>query len=314
MDNLTHTRIAIGVEYAGTEFSGSQLQVGARTVQQELEAALNVFFRTGESRAIKVHFSGRTDSGVHAQGQVAHFDLSDDFLKRCSHSGNAGISLGVPWPGAAIGEPPSGTIQAASLTSALSSSALQSMCWALNGILPKDVSIVQAQIVQHDFHARYSARRRTYVYRILNRPQRSALRQATHHFLNSPLQLESMKAAAKLILGRHDFSSFKSSNRQKINPVCLVDRSEILNKGEGELEFWISADHFVYNMVRIIVGTLIEVGLNKRAPSALSEALAGKDRHLAGPTAPPWGLCLYSVDYPAEFNLFLKDSQVGSCE
>jgi tRNA pseudouridine38-40 synthase len=140
------------------------------------------------------------------------------------------------------------------------------------------------------------------------------LKQNSHHFLNTPLNLEAMKTAAAALLGQHDFSAFKSSNRQKINPVCRVDRAEILNKGEGELEFWISADHFVYNMVRIIVGTLIEVGLNKRAPSDLSEALAGKDRHLAGPTAPPWGLCLYSVDYPAEFNLFQKDSQNGSCE
>ena len=123
-----------------------------------------------------------------------------------------------------------------------------------------------------------------------------------------------MQTAAAAILGRHDFTSFKSSNKEKVSPICLVERAEILNKGEGELEFWITADHFVYNMVRIIVGTLVEVGLGKRAPSDLSEALAGKDRHLAGPTAPPWGLCLYSVDYPAEFSLFQRNSQAGPGE
>jgi tRNA pseudouridine38-40 synthase len=280
-------RIAVKVEYAGERFCGSQLQSGQRTVQLELEQALNVLFRTDKPRDIKVAFSGRTDSGVHAVGQVAHFDLTHEFLLRSDHAGSSAILAGLADP-----------------SNYLDPGTCQRICWALNGILPADLSIVRAQEIRPDFDARYSARRRTYVYRILNRAQRPALGHKTQYFLNWPLELESMKLAAGSLLGINDFSAFKSSNREKVSTICRVDRAEILNKGEGELEFWISADHFVYNMVRIIVGTLVEVGLGKRDPSDLSQVLAGKDRHLAGPTAPPWGLCLYSVEYPAEFNLF----------
>lgn len=303
-------RIAIKIEYAGGKFCGSQLQCGARTVQLEMERALNVFFRTGEARAIKATFSGRTDSGVHAVGQVVHFDLADEFLGRLVHSGSAGI----------LSRSDREQLQTTHLSPvnasgtrslALDDEALKKICWGLNGILPADLSIVQAQEVSPEFDARFSARRRSYVYRILNRAQRPALGHKTQYFLQTPLDIESMKLAAGCLLGQNDYIAFKSSNREKVSTICLVDRAEILNKGEGELEFWISADHFVYNMVRIIVGTLVEVGLGKRAPLSLLEALAGKDRHLAGPTAPPWGLCLYSVDYPAEFNLFQKDSKTG---
>lgn len=312
------------IEYAGHKFCGSQLQGKERTVQLEMESAINQFFRTGAPRAIKVNFSGRTDSGVHALGQVVNFDLPDEYLLRSIHSGSTGFLSQLspsaisqssdPSPSALSSPPAGGFTQSIDLDAALDTSALQKLCWALNGILPQDLSITQAQIVPQNFNARFSARRRTYVYRILNRPQRSALRHNLQYFLNAPLAVELMKRSAECLLGRHDFSAFKSSNKENTSPICLVERSEILNKGEGELEFWICADHFVYNMVRIIVGTLIEVGLGKRAPSALSEALAGKDRHLAGPTAPPWGLCLYSVDYPAEFCLFQKDSKTKSCE
>lgn len=254
------------------------MQAGVRTVQEELEKALCIFFRSKEDRAIKTTFSGRTDTGVHALAQIVHFDLSDELLLRAFPS-----------------------------TDNLDETMLNRVAWALNGILAPDLSVTAAQAVSSEFHARFSAIRRTYVYRILNRPQRSALRQATQYFVPAKLDLETMKLASGCLLGRNDFQAFKSSNSDRTSTICLVDRAELLNKGEAELEFWISANHFVYNMVRIIVGTLIEVGLGKRAPQALSEALAGKDRHLAGPTAPPWGLCLYSVDYPSEFNLFQRE-------
>ena len=301
-------RIALKVEYAGGNFCGSQMQKGSRTVQSELERALNVFFRTGESRAIKVTFSGRTDSGVHAAGQVAHFDLPDEFLWRSIHAGSVGF-LNLP-EGLELQD---ANFRASGKPELVFDERIcNDLCWALNGILPNDLSIIQAQQVLPDFDARFSATRRSYVYRILNRAQRPVLGHKSQYFLSAPLQSESMELASECLLGQNDFVAFKSSNKEKVNTICHVVRAEILNKGEGELEFWISADHFVYNMVRIIVGTLVEVGLGKRVPSALSEALAGKDRHLAGPTAPPWGLCLYSVDYPAEFNLFQRNSQEKS--
>ena len=279
----TH-RIAIKIEYDGIKFHGSQMQAaGVRTVQEDLERALGAFFRTKGERIIKALFSGRTDTGVHADGQVVHFDITDDDLDRAFKSeGNV-----------------------------LDREALAKITWALNGILTNDLSISTAQLMPDRFNARYSAVRRTYVYRILNRPQRSALRHNKQYLVPARLDIDAMRSAAEALLGRHDFKSFKSSNTDSSSTICRVDRAEILNKGEGELEFWISADHFVYNMMRIIAGTLIEVGLGKRTPSALAEALAGQDRQLAGPTAPPWGLCLYSVEYPAEFSLFQRDSMMS---
>ncbi|HEY9868014.1 MAG TPA: tRNA pseudouridine(38-40) synthase TruA [Candidatus Obscuribacterales bacterium] len=251
-------RIALLIEYDGRDFCGCQYQVGVRTVQADLESALAALAR----QPVTVIFSGRTDTGVHARGQVAHFD----------------------WPHDSID--------------------LWRLCWSLNGILKPDVSVKDAQLVPDSFHARYSAVSRQYVYRILNRPQRSALLRHTHYFVPHRLALEAMSAAAGHLLGQHDFSAFKSSNSDRVSSVCRVSRAELLNLGEGELEFWVASDHFVYNMVRITVGTLIQIGLGKIRPEAVKEALAGKSRSLAGPTAPPWGLCLDSVTYPDAYDLF----------
>jgi tRNA pseudouridine38-40 synthase len=255
-------RVAALVQYTGKSFSGSQYQVGVRTVQAELERALSLYLRS----PIKASFSGRTDRGVHAAGQVIHFDVEQDELD------------------------------------------LWRFCWALNGILPNDVSISRAQIVPDTFHARFSARKREYVYRILNRPQRSALLKDTHHFVFRSLDQDRMKAASTALLGSHDFQAFRSTNADKTSTICDVSRAELLNLGEGQLEFWIAANHFVYNMVRIVVGTLIEIGLGQRAPESLSEALVACDRNLAGPTAPPWGLSLNSVEYPEAYALFESNS------
>jgi tRNA pseudouridine38-40 synthase len=255
-------RVAILVQYAGKAFSGSQYQVGVRTVQSELERALSLYFKS----PIKASFSGRTDRGVHAAGQVVHFDLEQDELD------------------------------------------LWRFCWAMNGILPHDVSVSRAQIVSDTFHARFSARKREYVYRILNRPQRSALLKDTHCFIFRGLDLDRMKAATPALLGSQDFKAFRSTNADQTSTICDVSRAELLNLGEGQLEFWIASNHFVYNMVRIVVGTLIEIGLGKRAPESLSEALVAGDRNLAGPTAPPWGLTLNSVEYPDAYALFESDS------
>lgn len=176
--------------------------------------------------------------------------------------------------------------------------------WAINGILPADMAVSKMVIAPEQFHARYDAVRRQYVYRILNTPQRSALLRQNHHFVPRQLQLEAMAEAAGYLLGEHDFKAFKSTNSDRVTSICRVSQAELLNLGEGVLEFWIAANHFVYNMVRIIVGTLVEIGLGKRQPDSLSKALSSGNRNLAGPTAPPWGLCLYSVQYPEAYKLF----------
>jgi tRNA pseudouridine38-40 synthase len=252
------TRIALLVEYRGRKFSGSQHQKNTRTVQMELEKAISILAR----KPTKLVFSGRTDSGVHAEGQVAHFDI-DNY-----------------------------------------DSDLWRLVWALNGILPEDISVSAAQVVPATFHARFSALERQYVYRILNRPQRSALIKDTHYFYPHPLNLKRMAKAAGYLIGDHDFSSFRSSNSDRGTSRCRVSEAKMLNLGEGRLEFWIAANHFVYNMVRIIVGTLIEIGNGERAPEEIREALKNCDRNLAGPTAPAWGLALASVKYPESFQLF----------
>jgi tRNA pseudouridine38-40 synthase len=251
-------RFALLVEYWGKKFHGSQYQRATRTVQTELESALSTLLK----EPIRVIFSGRTDSGVHAQGQVVHFDTAVDELD------------------------------------------LWRFTWSLNGILPRDLSVKSVQIVPSSFHARHSATARQYVYRILNRPQRSSLMNETHYFISLPLDYEAMKQATKLLLGSHDFASFKSSNSDRGTTRCIVQRAELLNLGEGQLELWLDANHFVYNMVRIIAGTLIEIGLGARPTSSLETALEQCDRDLAGPTAPAWALTLVSVKYPEHFHLF----------
>lgn len=251
-------RLALIIEYQGQQFCGSQYQVGQRTVQAELEKALSTIARA----PVSCIFSSRTDSGVHALGQVAHCD----------------------WPES---EPD-----------------IWQLNWGLNGILPEDMAVSRIVPVQDSFHARYDASCRQYVYRLLNTPQRSALLRHTHYFVPRALDVASMRLAAANLLGEHDFKAFKSTSSARVTSICRVKRAELLNLGEGVLEFWIAANHFVYNMVRIIVGTLVEIGLGKRQPDSLSNALSSGNRNLAGPTAPSWGLCLHSVQYPEAYKLF----------
>jgi len=255
-------RFALLIEYLGGKFHGSQYQTGLRTVQSELEKAVSTLLK----QPVRLTFSGRTDSGVHAQGQVVHFDADVDEID------------------------------------------LWRFTWGLNGILDRDQSVVAAQSVPDNFHARKSAISRRYIYRILNRPQRSALIADTSYFVSFQLNHEEMNQAAKLLIGKHDFASFKSTNADTGTTICVVTAAELLNLGEGRLEFCIEANHFVYNMVRIIVGTLIEIGLGTRTSSSLERALEECERGLAGPTAPAWGLTLVSVSYPERFKLFENSS------
>lgn len=232
-----------------------------------MQAELETALKTLARQELRLHLSGRTDAGVHASGQVGHVD----------------------WP------------------HEVQDSDLWRMAWALNGILKSDIAVVDIQIVDDTFHARYKAISREYVYRILNRPQRSVLLKDTHYLVPYPLDVKAMKDGALRLLGQHDFSSFRSTGTDKSSPICTITRSELLQFGDGRLEFWIAADHFVYNMVRIIAGTLTEIGLSKRTPDSVEDALAKRDRDLSGPTAPPWGLTLYSVSYPEHYNLFERD-------
>lgn len=277
-------RLALKIEYQGKKFAGSQFQKGHRTVQSELERALRIFLRIADETAFRITLSGRTDAGVSAAAQVVHFDYDERARVKL------GLNVPVSWQ--------------CDVVRAHDTYDLSRLCTAINGICYPDLSVICAQVVPADFHARFSATGRTYVYRILNRQQRSALMNNTHYYVHGKMNIDTMAEAAKRLIGRHDFLAFKSTSTDPYETVCQVKQAEILNLGEGKLEFWISADHFVYNMVRIIVGTLVEIGLGKRPASDLEDALQSKQRYQAGPTAPPWGLCLQSVQYPQHFNLF----------
>jgi tRNA pseudouridine38-40 synthase len=248
--------IKLVIEYDGSRYHGWQRQPNLPTVQGALEAAV----ATIAQQRPKVIGAGRTDAGVHAQGQVANFKVN------------------------------------ARLTSA---------AWmnALNSLLPEDIVIVGAQKVSSRFHARFSAVGKIYRYRILNRRYPPAIGRQYVWTVYSPLDIRRMKSAAKLLLGKHDFSSFRSSDPsedrargKKPSADCRIRRLE-LAKRRDHLLITVEADRLLKQMVRAIVGTLVEVGRGRLSPREMSVLLQKKDRRFGGPTAPPQGLCLVKVFY-----------------
>lgn len=237
------------LEYDGTAYAGWQRQPDRPTVQEAVEAALRRITQTD----IPVIGSGRTDSGVHALGQVASFR---------------------------------------------STRAMTTKEWtrALNALLPADISALSTEQVGDDFNARRAARSKLYEYRILNRGARSALeRQRAWHVWRG-LHLEPMREGAALLVGRHDFSSFEGPQACTDKKVCDLRSLEILHRGDI-VRLRLEADRFLKQMVRAIVGTLVEVGQGKRSPQAMKGILEATDRRAAGYTAPPHGLYLVRVDY-----------------
>lgn len=251
------SKVALLIEYIGQNFHGSQAQKNLRTVQEDLETACSIFLR----QPIKIYLSGRTDSGVHAKGQVAHVVLP-------------------------VNED------------------LKYFVWSINGILQPDISIKLAQTVDDTFHARFSAISRTYTYKILNSCQRSAIYSKDHFFVRTRLDTASMQTAMLSLIGTHDFKAFKSSNSDNLTTICQISNVNLVNLDEDRLSFVIQANHFVYNMVRIIIGSLVEIGLKKMEPHIIKEAIQTGNRSILGPTAPAWGLTLDCVHYPPSYNLF----------
>jgi tRNA pseudouridine38-40 synthase len=177
---------------------------------------------------------------------------------------------------------------------------LQAFHQGLNSLLPKDIAVLSATEAEPSFHARKSARAKTYEYRILSRPNRSPL---AHHYawwIASPLDLAAMAGAATALMGEHDFTAFRASGSDNLNPVRRVLAAEWRNEPGGWLSFTITATGFLRGMVRSLVGTLVEVGRGKAVPELLAELLESGARHLAGPTAPPQGLYLVEVFYENE--------------
>ena len=235
--------------YDGTDFKGWQRQPRERTIQGALENAL--FKLTGQ--LVTVHGAGRTDAGVHAEGQVANFRVA--------------TRLGA-----------------------------DDLFRALNALLPDALRILSLRRAPADFHARKSARSKTYRYRILQEPRISPF--LVRYVLHWPhrLDLRAMRKAAALFVREADFSAF-SSNRE-LHPVRKVVLSDLRKKGD-EIVFTIRAGGFLRYMVRTIVGTLLEVGRGKIPPERVEELFRERSRSLSSPTAPAKGLCLVKVDYPS---------------
>lgn len=167
---------------------------------------------------------------------------------------------------------------------------------AINSKLPCDVVIIDSEAAELKFHSRYDSKGKTYSYTILNRPQKSALmRNYSYHFYRK-LNIESMKSGSAYLIGKHDFASFKNTGSSAKTTVRTINAIDIISK-EQYVIFYITADGFLYNMVRIIAGTLLDVGIGKITPYDVKVILESHDRQKAGKTAPACGLCLEKVFY-----------------
>ena len=250
-------RYALKIEYDGAPFSGWQRQKDHPSVQQAIEEALHRLERELPSIAA----AGRTDTGVHALGQVAHCDMTKE------------------WDPFRLSE-------------------------ALNFHLkPAPVAVVAAAQVDDDWHARFSAVERQYLFRLVSRRAPVVHDRGKVWQVGHPLQLEPMQIAARFLLGQHDFTTFRASECQADSPVKTLDELSIeeLDFPEGrEFRFHVRARSFLHNQVRSFVGTLERVGAGAWLPEDVQTALEARDRAACGPVCPPHGLYLEKVRYPVD--------------
>ena len=243
-------RVKLLIAYNGARYHGWQVQPRGATVQGALESCLSRI----TNAPVRLHGAGRTDAGVHALGQVAHFDTAS-------------------------------SIPAASLVR------------GLNGLLPDDIAVRRAVDVAADFHARYDATGKTYVYQIHSHAVRSALHAPYAWHVPQGLDVAAMREAARPLPGRHDFSAFRGASRSDTRrPVRFLYRLS-LRQRSTRLLLVLSADGFLYHMARSIAGALVAVGRGALPPEAVAEMLRTGRRPPAAPTAPARGLFLAHVSY-----------------
>ena len=243
-------RYKLTIEYDGTPFCGWQKQAGQLTVQEVLEQAISTAVR----ESVDLQGSGRTDTGVHALGQVAHFDCqTQQDTYRLRESLNALVR-------------------------------------------PHPISVLSVEPVSDDFHARFSAKQRTYIYKIQNTPFPPALETNRVWWVNYPLDIEKMQQAADMLIGKHDLSTFRASQCQAKSPVKTIDEITI-QRQDNQVLIQIKARSFLYHQVRNIVGSLAYVGYGKWSVDDFRSAFMACDRRCGGETAPACGLYFVSVAY-----------------
>jgi tRNA pseudouridine38-40 synthase len=243
-------RYRLDLEYDGGPYHGFQAQAALPTVQGSIERAVMAF--CGET--LRVHAAGRTDTGVHALGQVIHVDLARDWRPEVVRD-------------------------------------------ALNAHLaPEPIAVLGASLAPEGFHARFSARRRRYLYRIVNRPAPPSLERGRVWRLKKPLDVAAMALAARALIGQHDFTTFRDAACQAKSPLKTLDVAEVSRHGQ-EVRLVFAARSFLHRQVRSMTGSLAEVGAGRWTPDDLAAALAARDRAACGPVAPAEGLYLAGVDY-----------------
>ena len=246
-------RIKLTIEYDGSEYVGWQRQQNGRSIQEEVEICLEKLFKA----QIKIYVSGRTDAGVHAFEQIAHFDLKKSNME----------------------------------TKKISN--------ALNYLLKKSknkITILKSEDVSETFHSRFSVKKKIYLYKILNRSTPSfILENRVWHFPRL-LNISKMKEASKVLTGKKNFNAFRSINCQAKTSIRSLEAIKI-KKNKSNIEIRVFGKSFLHNQVRIIVGTLVNVGVGKWDCNKVLEILKSKDRTKAGPTAPSCGLYLEKVTY-----------------
>ena len=243
-------KIKLIIEYDGTNYHGWQIQKNANTVQATIEKALSKLLGT----YIGIVGCSRTDVGVHAYGQVAHFSTDSSI------------------PG-------------------------DKFSYAINNLLPDDIVIRQSEEVSEDFHSRYSAKGKKYRYLVYNEAHSSAIMRNRACHVRPELNFSEMKRAAQYFLGRHDFAAFQATGGQVRSTIREIYGIDVIKREDNLIDIEVSGNGFLYNMVRIIAGTLIYVGMGKIKTSDIPNIIDSLDRTKAGKTAPSEGLYLMEIYY-----------------
>ncbi|MBQ7453332.1 MAG: tRNA pseudouridine(38-40) synthase TruA [Clostridia bacterium] len=248
-------KVVLKITYDGTNFSGWQKQPGKRTIQKEIENAIEKVV----GHPVEIFASGRTDAGVHALCQVAHFETE------------AKINL-------------------------------RTLAASINAFLPEDIRILSCAEVEENFDARFSCKKKTYIYKFYACRFELPLKLGRELRVNDYVDVSKMQEALKYLIGKHDFKSFVARKSGKTDFTREIYEAKINKKSDFEYEFEITGNGFLYNMVRIIFGTLLLIGYGKWPVSRFKEIIDGQKRELSGRTMPAYALYLKNVDYLGEID------------